>query len=63
MTIIKEEYLEDGGIRVTARVTSDNAASRNQGRAEIVQGQTSGPFRVSQDEWYGIIKKLVKIGK
>ncbi|TAN41568.1 MAG: hypothetical protein EPN25_04650 [Nitrospirae bacterium] len=66
ITVLDEEYLVDGGVRITARVPKKNIAlSRARGPVERTEPRKSessgGPQRISLDEWYTIIKKLVRI--
>ncbi len=64
LTVVEEEYLKDGGIRITAKVPKRNIVV-SAGRAAAVRKaeQSGGPESVSLDEWYKIIKDLVKIDK
>lgn len=64
LTVVKEEYLKDGGIRITAKVPKKNIAVSSGLRTEV-RGtkEGSGPERVSLDEWYKIINELVRIDK
>ncbi len=63
VTIVNEEYLGDGGIRITAKVPKKNITVSTV-RTEINKsGGSAGPQRVSRDEWYSIISNLVKIDK
>lgn len=65
MTILEEEYLKDGGIRLTARVPAGNitvtsgTASDSKKRME----KSSGPSAVELSEWYKLIEKIVIIDK
>lgn len=60
MTILEEEYLKDGGIRILARVPAENVSITS--TTVIKTNKESGsPSRVSLDEWYRIITPLVKI--
>lgn len=62
MTIMEEEYLKDGGIRILAKVpyrsitltSKDTTSKRYHARGHA-------PSKVSLDEWYEIIRPLVKI--
>lgn len=72
LSVVEEEYLKDGGIRITARVPKKNivvsAGSRTElrrpeGGAEGPGEVLRGPEKVSLDEWYKIINSLVKIEK
>ncbi len=61
MTVISEDYLEDGGIRVLARVSARDI-NVSSGVMSVIPGEIRrGPPSVSLDEWYKIIRKLVKI--
>ena len=61
MTVMEEEYLEDGGIRVVAKIPAKDIHAMPGPAPEKTQETAGGPFRVSLDEWYKIVKKLVKI--
>jgi len=66
ITITNEEYLQDGGVRITAKVSAKNVAvSTARGPAVRTEPRSSegsgGPQRVTVDEWYNIIRKLVRI--
>lgn len=68
LTIVEEEYLKDGGIRITAKVPRKNVAISSlpgtEGRrTERSNNGIRGPERVSMDEWYKIIDNLVRIDK
>lgn len=68
LTIVEEEYLKDGGIRITAKVPKKNIAVSSGRRTEVgTEGRraerSGGPERVSLDEWYKIIDNLVRIDK
>lgn len=59
MTIVREEYLKDGGIRITARVPINNilpSAGSEMRRSDPRRGTQA----VTLDEWYSIINKLVR---
>jgi len=59
MTIIKEEYLKDGGIRITAKV--QNNTIQPSADSEIRRSDSRrGPQAVTLDEWYSIINNLVR---
>ncbi len=62
MTIIEEEYLKDGGIRIVARVSSGDINIKSKGMMGQTEGET-GPSRVTLTEWYRIIGQIVKIEK
>lgn len=63
VTIVNEEYLKDGGIRITAKVPKKNIIVSTV-RTEINKsGGSAGPERVSLEEWYKIINNLVRIDK
>jgi hypothetical protein len=61
MTIVEEEYLEDGGIRVVAKVPATDTHVTSGTTYEKTQETGGGPSRVSLDEWYRIVNKSVKI--
>lgn len=61
MTVISEDYLEDGGIRILARVSSKDINVSSGVMSVKPREKGNGPVSVSLDEWYKIIKKLVKI--
>jgi hypothetical protein len=68
MTVTGEEFLDDGGIRITGRVPKKNVVSSSGLRTEVRRGEglsegSRGPERVSLDEWYKIINNLVRIDK
>ncbi len=59
MSIVKEEYLKDGGIRITAMIPNKyivpSAGSEMKG-----SNSRRGPQAVTLDEWYSIINNLVR---
>lgn len=63
MTVIREEYLEDGGIWILAQVSAKDIKvlsgliSKKPKEKEVA----GGPVRITLNEWYKIIKKLVRI--
>lgn len=59
MTIIREEYLKDGGIRITANVPS-NAIVPSAGPERRRADSGGGPQAVTLDEWYSIVNRLVR---
>ena len=64
LTITNEEYLEDGGIRITARVPLQNVKVSSAGieRASKQPGWTGRePIRITLERWYKIIKQSVRI--
>ncbi len=66
LKILDEEYLEDGGIRITAPVARENVtvASVVIGSASKIQRKkVPGPIRVTLEEWYKILKNLVTTEK
>lgn len=64
LTIVEEEYLKDGGIRITAKVPKKNIVVSSGRTADVRETQRSGgPESVTVDEWYRIIDKLVRIDK
>ncbi len=59
MKIIQEEYLKDGGIRITAAVPKGRVQSPAE--SEMAgSGLRRSPRAVSLDEWYSIIRNLVR---
>lgn len=67
MTVVNEEYLKDGGVRLTAlvqlkdvTVTSATASAFKKPR-EIEKN--TGPSAVELNEWYKLIEKIVIIEK
>ncbi len=60
LTIEREEYLKDGGIRILARVSAGNIAASSRTSAGN-RKERGGPSKVTLDEWYKIIESLVKI--
>lgn len=62
ITLVDEALLADGGVQVTVKVSSGDL----RGRAPSLKGQGrkpeayTGPRRVSEKEWYGIIERLVR---
>lgn len=59
MTIIKEEYLKDGGIRVTAKVP--NSAVLPSAGSDMRKSDSRRSIQsVTLDEWYLIIRNLVR---
>ncbi len=63
LTIIEEEYLEDGGIRILARVSAKDVNVSSGSISKKPKETWLGPLKVSLDEWFKIIKRLVKIEK
>jgi hypothetical protein len=72
LTVVEEEYLKDGGIRITARVPRKNIAASSKSRTDLRRTEVPregfsekvrGPERVSLDEWYKIINNLVRMDK
>lgn len=64
MKIVGEEYLSDGGIRITARVPKDEVVPLPGVAVKTKRGaERRGPGAVSRDEWYKIIHNLVRIEK
>lgn len=59
MTIVQEEYLKDGGIRITAKIPTGNIRS-SAGPEMKRSGSRQGPQAVTLDEWYSIISNLVR---
>ena len=58
LAIEREEYLEDGGIRIIARVPSSAVTPRESRRGNAGTGQ--GPSPVPLNEWYRIIERSVR---
>ena len=63
LTIIDEEYLEDGGIRIRARIPEQNISVSSHAVPGKLHETRLGPIKVSMEQWYKIINKLVKIEK
>lgn len=64
INIINEEYLRDGGVRLTARVPGKNNSMPPRPSSEVKR--TEGPAatrRITLDEWYEVINGLVRIEK
>lgn len=61
MNVIEEEYLEDGGIRILAHVSAKDVRVSSGITAKKPKETGRGPLRITLDEWYKIIKKLVRI--
>ena len=61
LTIEREEYMEDGGVRILARVPGRTAAvtSRTPREAVTEKGR-GGPSPVPLNEWYRIIERSVR---
>ena len=61
LTIVREEYLEDGGVRILAKVSGRNSAvtsrAPREGASEKGRG---GPSAVPLNEWYRIIERSVR---
>lgn len=66
LTITTEEYLQDGGVKIEATVPQKAISlfkKEKQAYADIPKagpGRVGGPSRVSIEEWYSIIAKMVK---
>ena len=61
LTIEREEYLEDGGVRILARVPGRNAAVTSRTPREVVTEKgLGGPSSVPLNEWYRIIERSVR---
>lgn len=72
MTVLNEEYLKDGGIRLTAliqvkdvTVTSSSAAASKAAASKkpVEMERSTGPSAVELNEWYKLIEKIVIIEK
>ncbi len=64
ITVLNEEYLEDGGIRITARVPLQNVKVSSAGigkTSKWPRGTGQEPVRVTLETWYKIIKQSVRI--
>lgn len=67
MTVVNEEYLKDGGVRLTALVqlkdviVTSTTASAFKKPIEIEKN--TGPSAVELNEWYKLIEKIVIIDK
>jgi hypothetical protein len=66
ITLVDEALLADGGVQVTVRVSSGNVPPSEQGDAAAAKGPGrkpeayTGPVRVSEEQWYGIIEQMVR---
>jgi hypothetical protein len=61
MTILDEEYLKDGGIRIRAEVPLKNITVLSKTVSKKPKKAWQGPLRVTLEEWYQIIKNLVTL--
>lgn len=62
MTIVQEEYLEDGGIRLRAELPAKDITVHSEVPSGKVR-ETGGPLPVTLEEWFTIIRKSVTITK
>ena len=66
LTIITEEYLQDGGVKIEATVSKKSMSLFKKEKQaypdtpKIGPGRVGGPSRVSIEEWYAIIEKMVQ---
>jgi hypothetical protein len=61
LTIEREEYLEDGGVRILAKVPGRSAAATSRTPNEVVTEKgRGGPAPVPLNEWYRIIERSVR---
>lgn len=61
LTIVREEYLEDGGVRILAKVSGRNAAVTSRAPREgVAEKGRGGPSAVPLNEWYRIIERSVR---
>lgn len=67
MNVIEEEYLKDGGIRITALVQVKNvtvtSATTSASKKPMEIEKNTGPSAVELNEWYKLIEKIVIIEK
>lgn len=63
LTVLKEEYLKDGGVRVIVSVPVKNITVFAKPPYEKNMGAVSGPLSITLDAWYKIIRDLVTIEK
>lgn len=61
LTIEREEYLEDGGVRILARVSGKRIAVMSRTPREgVAEKGRGGPSPVPLNEWYRIIERSVR---
>jgi hypothetical protein len=60
MTIEREEYLEDGGVRIFARIPARSATLSPKTTKKDVAEKGTGPSAIPLNEWYRIIERSVK---
>jgi hypothetical protein len=66
ITLVDEALLADGGVQVTVKAPPGNILPPERGDAAAAtrpdrKPETyTGPIRVSEDEWYGIIEQMVR---
>lgn len=60
LTIEREEYLEDGGVRILAKVPSRSVAVTSRIARKGVTERGHGPSPVPLNEWYKIIERSVR---
>lgn len=68
LTIIEQEYLKDGGIRILVKVPAKNItvipdSASKKTITEKPEDTHTGPLSVTVQEWYRIIKNLVRVEK
>jgi len=61
LTIEREEYLEDGGVRIFAKVPGRSVAVTPRATREgVTEKGLAGPSAVPLNEWYRIIERAVR---
>lgn len=60
MTIEREEYLEDGSVRIVVRIPARGVTVSPKTTEKGVAEKSTGPSAVPLNEWYRIIERSVK---
>jgi len=61
LTVEREEYLEDGGVRIFAKVSGRSlVVTPRPTREGVTEKNRGGPSPVPLDEWYRIIERSVR---
>jgi hypothetical protein len=66
ITLVDEALLADGGVQVTVKVSSGSLPPPGRGDSAVAKGPDrkpeayTGPIRVSEEQWYGIIEQMVR---